>query len=353
MALDAKSSAEPGLHNGQFLGLDCELKNAKAVILPVPWDVTTSYRPGTVSGPAAVIQASYQIDLYCQDYDEFWNVNLATEPISKSWFQKSELLRKKVAKYLAFLEKGGKLEKSKPMQVLLKEVNANTKRLNEWVFQETMKHLDENRAVFVLGGDHSVPLGSIKAYAEKFPNLSVLHFDAHADLRVAYEGFEDSHASIMYNVLQATKVGKLVQVGVRDVSQLEVDLSQNDYRVKTYFDWDLKRRLYGGESWDSLCKEIVSQLSKDVYVSFDVDGLDPKLCPNTGTPVPGGLEFREAAYLIQQVVDSGRKVVGGDLVEVAPSPKGDNEWDGNVGARMLVQLCAAHFRSLRHTSVQS
>lgn len=346
MALDAKSSAEPGLHNGQFLGLDHAVEEADLVILPVPWDVTTSYRPGTVSGPAAVIEASYQIDLYSQDIEEFWNSKIATLPLSKTWISKSKLLRPKVEKYISFLERGGKLEKSKPMQTMLKQVNQETAKLNAWVFSETKRQLDAGRGVFLLGGDHSTPLGAIKAYAEKYQGLSVLHFDAHADLRNAYEGFEDSHASIMYNVLRKTEIAKLVQVGVRDVSQLEVDLSQSDARVNTYFDWELKRRQYAGESWDSICKEIISKLGKEVYISFDIDGLDPKLCPNTGTPVPGGLEFREAAYLIQQIVDSGRKIVGGDLVEVAPAKKLENEWDGNVGARMLFQMCVGYFRSV-------
>lgn len=344
MALDAKSSAEPGLHNGQFLGLDNDLQSAQAVILPVPWDVTTSYRPGTVSGPEAVIEASYQIDLFSPDYEEFWNVTLATLPISKTWIRQSQTLRKKVEKYIDFLEKGGKLSKSKPMQALLKEVNASSKKLNDWVYAEAKKYLDQDKAFFVLGGDHSVPFGTIKAHVEKYPNLSVLHFDAHADLREAYEGFEDSHASIMYNVLKKTSLKKLVQVGVRDVSQLEVDLSQSDSRVETYFDWDIKNRLYQGESWKAICQDIVGHLSQEVYISFDIDGLDPKLCPNTGTPVPGGFEFQEAAFLIREIIDSGRKIVGADLVEVAPAPKKTNEWDGNVGARMLFQLCVAYFR---------
>lgn len=341
MALDAKTSAEPGLHNGQFLGLENSIEGAQAVILPVPWDVTTSYRPGTVSGPQAVIEASYQIDLFSPDYKEFWNVKLATAPIAKNWIRQSQTLRRKVEKYIDFLEKGGKLAKSKPMQSLLKEVNAASGKLNSWVYSETKKYLDQGKTVFVLGGDHSVPFGTIKAHVEKYPNLSVLHFDAHADLREAYEGFEDSHASIMYNVLKKTSLKKLVQVGVRDVSQLEVDLSQSDARVETYFDWNLKNRLYSGESWKAVCQDIVGHLSQEVYVSFDIDGLDPKLCPNTGTPVPGGLEFQQVTFLLRQIVESGRKIVGADLVEVAPAPKKDNEWDGNVGARMLFQLCVA------------
>lgn len=341
--LDAKSSAEPGMHNGNFLGLDFSIEESSALVLPVPWDVTTSYRAGTVSGPEAVIEASYQIDLYSPVIPEFWRLAIGTLPLSKKWLGKSRLLRKKVDRYIRFLEQGGAVQKSKPMQALLKEVNQASETLNEWVYQETRKYVDQGKAIFILGGDHSVPFGAIKAYAEKYSDLSVLHFDAHADLRDKYEGFNDSHASIMRNVIEKTKIGRLVQVGIRDVSQLEVDYIKSDSRIKTYFDWDLKRRQYSGESWSKICQGIVEQLGSHVYISFDVDGLDPKLCPNTGTPVPGGLEFREATQLIEAVKDSGRKVVGGDLVEVAPSRMKQDQWDGNVGARMLVQILTAHF----------
>lgn len=351
--LDAKSSAEPGMHNGNFLGLEFSVEESKALVFPVPWDVTTSYRAGTVSGPESVIEASYQIDLYSPTIPEFWRREIGTLPLSKKWMGKSRLLRKKVDRYIRFLEKGGDVSKSKAMQSLLKEVNQATSALNDWVYQETRKYLDQGQAVFVLGGDHSVPFGAIKAYSEKYKALSVLHFDAHADLRERYEGFTDSHASIMRNVVEKTKIERLVQVGIRDVSQLEVDHINSDPKIKTYFDWDLKKRQYSGESWSKICQEIVGQLGNNVYISFDVDGLDPKLCPNTGTPVPGGLEFREAVHLIQAITESGRRVVGADLVEVAPGKSGtgnqtnqNDQWDGNVGARMLVQLLTAHFLSI-------
>jgi agmatinase len=178
----------------------------------------------------------------------------------------------------------------------------------------------------------------------------VLHFDAHADLRVAYEGFPNSHASIMDHVARMPGIAKLVQVGIRDVSPGEVarirESENGDGKISTYFDWDLQSRKLGGESWDSLCTEIVSKLGPTVYVSFDIDGLDPKLCPSTGTPVPGGLEFTEAIHLVQKVVHAGKRIVGADLVEVAPNPTGD-PWDGNVGARMLYQLTLAVAKSFR------
>jgi agmatinase len=104
------------------------------------------------------------------------------------------------------------------------------------------------------------------------------------------------------------------------------------------FDRDIKSRLYQGESWREICDEIIAALPNQVYVSFDIDGLDPKLCPNTGTPVPGGLEFEQSLFLIKQMVRSGRQIIGYDINEVAPGNDQDNEWDANVGARLLYRI---------------
>jgi agmatinase len=191
--------------------------------------------------------------------------------------------------------------------------------------------------VGLVGGDHSTPLGFMEALAEKHSEFGILQIDAHCDLRKAYEGFEFSHASIMYNALKLRQVKKLVQVGIRDWCEEENNyIRSSKGRVVTFFDHAMKRSLYEGTSWKSLCDKIVSQLPKNVYVSFDIDGLDPKLCPSTGTPVPGGLEFEQAVYLIEQVVRKGKKIIGFDLNEVAP---GADEWNGNVGARMLYKMC--------------
>ncbi|MDX5346515.1 MAG: arginase family protein, partial [Hymenobacteraceae bacterium] len=161
--------------------------------------------------------------------------------------------------------------------------------------------------------------------------------DAHADLRDAYEGFEFSHASIMFNALKVPQVKKLVQVGIRDICQAEAELvEQSNGRIITFYDQTLKENMYEGDSWKKQCKKIIAQLPQKVYISFDIDGLDPKLCPATGTPVPGGLEFHEAVFLVKQLVKSGREIIGFDLCEVAP---GDSEWNGNVGARLLFKLC--------------
>jgi agmatinase len=258
---------------------------------------------------------------------------------------KSEALRKKTSRYIGFLEDGGSAEADPEMTAILAEANREAEALYRWSEAETKKWLAKGKRVVTVGGDHATSRGPIAAHAEKYPGLSVLHFDAHADLRVAYEGFPNSHASIMDHVVQMPGVSKLVQIGIRDVSPGEIERTRSNPKIATYFDWDLQGRKMRGESWDAICADIVSKLGPTVYVSFDIDGLDPKLCPSTGTPVPGGLEFMEAVHLVQKVVASGKRIVGADLVEVAPNPTGD-PWDGNVGARMLYQLTLAVAKSL-------
>jgi agmatinase len=172
-----------------------------------------------------------------------------------------------------------------------------------------------------------------------------LHIDAHADLRKAYEGFTESHASIMFNVMETLPIQSLVQVGIRDVSPIEIEYSNSKENIQTHFDWSIKSQLSDGKPWNEISDDIIKPLSETVYISFDIDGLDPKLCPNTGTPVPGGLELWQAQILIERVLASGRKIVGADLVEVAPGPNGD-QWDGNVGARCAFMLACAIVKSI-------
>lgn len=328
-----------GIHNGSYLGIDTAVREADFLIFPIPWDVTTSYRPGTVNGPEAVIEASYQLDLYSPFLANFDKVKVGTVPVSEKWKARSQELRAKTSNYIAALANGESPD-TVEMLAILEEANGAALELQAWSRTKVAAELAQGKTVLTLGGDHSVPLGAIEAYAAKYPGLSILHFDAHADLREAYEGFTQSHASIMNNVLNLPGFGRLIQVGIRDVSKFEVDLIARDSRISTFFDWDLKAALDSGRTWSALCDDIVAKLGPEVYISFDIDGLDPKLCPSTGTPVPGGLELAQATALIQAVVRSGRRVVGADLVEVTPGANGD-QWDGNVGARVLFQLLVA------------
>jgi agmatinase len=233
-------------------------------------------------------------------------------------------------------------------------VNELSEKLNQYVYQETKKILDSGKIAAVVGGDHSVPFGALQAVAEKYPSFGVLHFDAHSDTRDAYEGFQWSHASIMRNVLdRIPAVKKLVQVGIRDVCEEEIQYTkaQGD-RMSVFFDRDLARRRFQGTNWATTALEIVDQLPQEVWVSFDIDGLDPRFCPNTGTPVAGGLDFQEANFILNVLAKSGRKIIGFDLNEVAPDPKGESEWDANVGARMLYKMSAWTLASLGKAKIQ-
>ena len=220
----------------------------------------------------------------------------------------------------------------------LKEVNEGGILLNNWVYQQTKALLDDDKLVGLLGGDHSVPLGFMKALSEKHSEFGVLQIDAHCDLRNGYEGITYSHASIMYNALnEISQLKKLVQVGIRDYSQGEWEfLLNNKNRVTTYLDKNIRTRQYEGETFKQIVQEIVAQLPEKVYISFDIDGLDPKLCPNTGTPVQGGFETEQVFYLFDAVHKAGKKIIGFDLCEVSTSETG---WDANVGARILFKLC--------------
>jgi agmatinase len=323
----------PGIQ-GNLFGLPFSPETSALVIVPVPWEVTVSYHTGAARGPEAILQASSQVDTFTKDIPGAWKLGVSMLPVPDDLRQESNKVRDFAAQHIVRMEKGEPLQ---PQDPLILKVNEASENLNIYVKSTTQKYLKEGKLVGLLGGDHSTPLGFLRALSEQHNRFGILHIDAHADLRKAYEGFTYSHASIMYNALKLPAVGRLVQVGIRDLCEEEVNvINRSMGRVVTFFDEDLKDKKMSGTSWRELCDTIIQHLPQQVYISFDIDGLDPKLCPNTGTPVAGGLEFHEAVYLIKQVVQSGKTIIGFDLSEVAG---GKNDWDANVGARLLFQLC--------------
>lgn len=326
-----------------LFGLPTTPDEARLVIVPVPWDATTSYRPGTSRGPAAIRVASHQLDLYDADLGEPWRAGIAMLDIPDEvsrWNTDARVDAEKI------IEVGGRIGTDKALAQSLARVNEAGAKLNRHVYETVDRMLKSGKLVGVLGGDHSVPFGAIARMAESYDTFGILHVDAHCDLREAYEGFEWSHASIMYNVIKKIpQVKRLVQVGIRDFAKREADaVAAANGRVIVHHDAALAERGFAGETWRDICDGIVAALPRHVYVSFDIDGLDPKLCPSTGTPVPGGLSFQQAAYLIKRVVETGHTIIGFDLNEVVPGPDGD-EWDANVGARVLYKLCGWALRS--------
>ncbi len=318
--------------NGIF-GLPFKEKHAEVVILPVPWEVTVSYGSGTALGPEAVLEASKQVDLYDPYIADAWKMGLYMRKIDQGLKEKSNKYRDKAVSYLSGLEFG---HEDKITDAHLEKINKACRKMVDWVEEQAEEILDSGKKVLLLGGDHSTPLGYLRALAKRH-EFGILQIDAHADLRDAYEGFEYSHASIMTNALKLENVKKLVQVGIRDYCEEEVDvITASKGRIKTYFDRDLKQARFEGMSWKDQVQGIIAELPSKVYISFDIDGLDPKLCPNTGTPVAGGFETEEVLYLLEQLHASDKEIIGMDLNEVAPGPHSD--WDANVGARLLYRM---------------
>ena len=322
--------------NNNIYGLPFTTEEAEVVIIPVPWEVTVSYSAGTALGPQTIFNASFQVDLFDPKIKDAWKIGLAMDPVSDDISCKSESLRRKAESYISLLEEGQSPETNSEMEEIRKLINTECLKMNNWVKTKSLSILNKNKIVALLGGDHSTPLGLMQALAEKNNSFGILQIDAHADLRDTYEGFEFSHASIMFNALKIPQVSKLIQVGIRDYCQAEYDIIQNsNERIVTFFDRDIKQKQYNGSSWGEICNDIIMKLPDDIYLSFDIDGLDPKLCPHTGTPVAGGFEFEQILMLIEKIVDSGKRIIAFDINEVAP---GGDEWDANVGARLLYRI---------------
>lgn len=325
-----------GQADSNIFGLPFTPDEARVVIVPVPWEVTVSYGAGTAAAPQAILDASRQVDLYDPDLDDAWKIGVAMDRIPARLKALSRTLRRTAEGYIRKLESGREPQGDAAMKKALAVVNEGCAEMIRQVRETTGTWLDAGKRVVLLGGDHSTPLGFLEALAERHRAFGILQVDAHADLREAYEGFRYSHASIMFNALRIPNVKRLVQAGIRDYCEEEVDVIRSSRgRVRTWFDRDLKRAAYDGTRIAELHRRIVRDLPKDVYVSFDIDGLDPKLCPHTGTPVPGGFEFEEALNLVRAVVNSGRRIIGMDVNEVSPR---EDEWDANVGARLLFRL---------------
>jgi agmatinase len=337
--IQAFDPSQPGISGGNLFGLPFTADESDIVILPVPWEVTVSYGGGASEGPEAILEASYQVDLHHQEFPGLWKLGLHLDLSEHTtrWGSDSVKYKATAQTIIEALENGQVIETDAQLQDDLDTVNQACRNVHDAVRERTQFWLDRGKKVILLGGDHSTPLGYYEAMAARHGSFGILHLDAHMDLRIGYEGFTYSHASIMYNALQLPQVERIVQVGIRDFCKEEVEVAKKAARrVRIYTDSDLKAEGFRGKTWQQQCDEILEELPQKVLLSFDIDALYPWYCPNTGTPVPGGISFEQAAYLISKLGASGREIIGMDLVEVAP---GQDDWDGNVGARMLFHMC--------------
>ena len=330
--------SQPGLADATIFGLPFSADQSEIIIIPVPWEVTVSYGAGASDGPEAIREASFQVDLNHQDFPELWKLGMYLAEIPESWKTTSDAYKERAQPIIEALEDGLDVSQIPALQADLEEINIVCRELHTDVKETVLYWMNKGKKVVLLGGDHSTPLGYYEALATQHESFGILHLDAHMDLRIAYEGFTFSHASIMYNALQIPQISKIVQVGIRDFCEQEVEVVRSEKgRVIVHTDSHLKKETFEGKTWQKQCDTIIAELPQKVCISFDIDGMYPWYCPNTGTPVPGGFSFEQAAYLFNRLAESGKEIIGFDLVEVAPGEHDD--WDGNVGARMLFHMC--------------
>jgi agmatinase len=336
--IDAFDPNAPAAAEGGLYGLPFDAGQSDIIIIPVPWEVTVSFGKGTGEGPEAIKEASAQIDLYHHDFPQLWKRGIFMDTCPDELISAGRRAKELAGDIIAALEEGEDVPSNSILTDKLERVNEACARMNDWVKERAAFWIKQGKLVGLAGGDHSIPLGYIQLQGDLHEQFGILHIDAHMDLREAYEGFTFSHASIFYNVMETVpQVRSLVQVGIRDYCQQENDYVQsNPERISVYFDREVRKRMFKGENWDRLCQEIVGKLPQKVHISVDIDGFDPKLCPNTGTPVPGGLEYEELMHLLNVLKSAGKEIIGFDLCEVSASEDG---WDGNVGARVLFHLC--------------
>lgn len=327
-------SAEFGI-----FGIPMSEEESQVTLVPVPWEVTTSYGRGASEGPRIIREASEQVDLFDFETGKAYEAGYFMRDFPQDLKAMNDIYKEKAQQLIAL--RTDMSDDTALMDKLASEVNAACEKMTSWVYDQCKSVLQNKKLLGLVGGDHSTPWGAIQAVAEEYQgDFGVLHIDAHADLRKAYQGFTQSHASIMYNVMTGDKrPNKLVQIGIRDFCEEEFDFIQSRKDIRTFFDMELKRRLLAGESWAQVCQDILKELPQKVYISFDIDGLDPAFCPSTGTPVPGGLSIDQVFFLFNEIHKSGRQIVAFDLNEVSTGGEEEAEWDGNVGARVLYKMC--------------
>jgi agmatinase len=324
-----------GVDNGNFLGLPT-VDDPAIVFLAVPYDATVSYGEGTSGGPENILAASGQLDVSILGLNKPWELGYRWINLQGDWLVEHSQIRTYVKDVITTLEKGKSL--SEAQQACLKLINEHGEALRQSVFEATKAELDRGHFPVIVGGEHSISLGAFEAAATQ-GHFGILQIDAHMDLRAAYEGFVFSHASVMYNAVErVANLKQLTQVAIRDwCPEEESYVNANSDRISVFYDDELQTAKLSGEAFAKTIEPIIATLPDRVWISFDIDGLDPSSCAHTGTPVPGGFSFAEAKFLCKAVIESGRTIIGLDLVEVAPAP---HEYEGAIAARLMYEIAA-------------
>ena len=333
-----------GVENGNLFGFPHTAEDAAVIVVPLPVELTVSFRTGTGRAPGAILEASPQLDFYHADIPHPWSPGVSLQPQDGSLYAYSRSHLPKTKRLAKLLAETDFSENAHIIEALQDEINAATAEITEQIYDTVLPWVERDKVVGLIGGEHGISLGALHAMAQKHEQFSILQIDAHCDLRESYMGLPHSHASVMYNALKLDNVGSLVQVGVRDYCDEEAQrIAGSEGRIRLYDAPSIHRNRFQGGNWDMVCDQIIRDLGDKVYISFDIDGLDPMLCPNTGTPVPGGLSFEQIQYLLDKLAARGKDIIGFDLVEV--SAESGDDYDAIVATRVLWEIYLCIIRS--------
>ncbi len=267
------------------------LEDAKVVLIPVPYDGTSTWQKGADKGPKAFLEASENMELF--------DIETRSEPYKKGIYLAPAVLE-----------------------------NSSPEKMVETVYKTTKNYIKQQKFVTLFGGEHSISIGSIKAFVDNFEDLTVLQLDAHADLREEYDGSKCNHACAVY---QASQTTKLIQVGIRSMDKSELN---NMVEEQTYF----AEQIIQDEDWMT---DSIDQMTENVFITIDLDAFDPSIVPSTGTPEPGGLMWFETLEYLKMVFEK-KNVVGFDIVELCPNP---NEKSSDfLAAKLYYKMLAYKFK---------
>jgi len=312
-----------------MFGESCTFEDAAIVLVPVPFDATCSYRTGAAGAPAAILEASPQIDLDDRRFGNISTRGIVMEPAHPEVEALAHEGRSAAA-----------VSRSTASSAAAGRVDRACEAMVEHARERTRAILEAGKTPGIVGGEHGVSLGAIRAAASCAAGMGVLQIDAHMDLRRSYEGFRYSHASVIRNAIESVSpIGPIVQVGVRDFAAEEADFAKGR-DITTYFWDDIADDAHRGTPWRTMAERFIRPLPRDIYLTVDIDGLDPSLCPHTGTPVPGGLNWDHISILLEELARSDRRIVAFDLVEVSPGSGDASQLDAIIAARLLYRLCA-------------
>lgn len=317
----------------KLFGLPFTTETAEVVVIPVPWDVTSSVKSATSLGPSAVLNASTQVELFMDRIEDAWQMGIAMLPIDQDWHDKNNEARLFTDEYFNFL-RGGEVQLSeKEIGIIVRNINALSENINDWVFLKSDELINSGQLPVVLGGDHSAPLGLMKAIGKKYDSFGVLQIGSRANLLPEHQKFIYSHASIMHNLLTIEQVTKLVQIGISDYCEEESKVMNTDHRISAFYDYQLSRESFEGTTWNQQAERIIAKLPGKVYISLDINSLALQFSSTTDTP--SWLTYHHLIYLFDKLALSGKEIVGFDICEVSGS---HGNWHAIIAARMLYYL---------------